>query len=176
MRFALAVFISCAAASGLAAEDLLVPDFSAYAQTAAFKSFVEEQTNAARHVGTIMAMTEFTNSGSVAQKYRVSLGRWVSDYTDRWSPPRHDVAAPSITVGSGSALRLTEMQLQTLVSAIPELPLTNAFPPIDELVIVSFHRGTNWTTHSYDKRRLPKPLGQIYDMRPSRWPRSFTVQ
>jgi hypothetical protein len=175
MRFPLVIFFSCAAASGLAAEDL-APDFSAYPQTAAFKSFVEEQTNATRHVGTIMAMTEFTSSGSEAQKYRVFVGGWVSEYTDRWSPPRHDVAAPSITVGSGSALRFTEKQLATLVAAIPVLPLTNAFPPIDQLVVVSFHRGTNWTTHCYDKRRPPKPLGQIYDLRPSRWPRSFPVQ
>jgi hypothetical protein len=171
MRLLQALLFCCAVAFALATDESLIPDFSAYEQTSVLRSCVKEQTNAAWHVGDVMAMTEFNNAGSAAQKYSVNEAGWES-FPDHWGLP------PELIVGGGwgPLPRLKATQFQTLMSSIRELPLTNALPPIDELLIVSFHRGTNWTTHSYDKRSLPKPMSQIYDIRRRNWIRNFTVR
>ena len=182
MRLLFALLFSWAVGSARASDAASPPDFSRYPQAEAFKAYVQKQTSAVRHLQDkdILAITEFTNAGSVALEYHISAGWWYGERTNRWSLPR-EVAGSSIQVSSGSGPlpRLSEMQRRTLDSAIRELPPTNALPPIDELVIVSFHQGTNWVTHTYDKRNLPIPMRQIYEIRHSRpptWVRSFTVQ
>jgi hypothetical protein len=71
---------------------------------------------------------------------------------------------------------LPEAQLKALLSAIRVLPPTNALPPIDDLVIVSFRQGTNWITRTYNKRNLPKPVERISQIRTNLYGRSFRVQ
>ena len=170
MLLVFALLFSYGLVSARAGDQPTSPDFSRYPQTEAFRFFVKQQTNATRHLQHVFAMTELTNTASVAVMYHVTdRGEQTFD-TDRWP-------IPGIRVGSGwLPPRLSDTELRTLISAIRELPPTNALPPIDELVIVSFHQGTNWITRSFDKRSLPKPMADIYEIKRPKWVRSFTVQ
>ena len=60
--------------------------------------------------------------------------------------------------------QILEANLRTLRSAIGQLPAESKYPPVERLVIVSFHAGTNWITRSYDSDALPEPMRQIYNM------------
>ena len=169
MRLLFALLFSCSVASAVASDRPPTPDFSGYPQTEAFRCYLELQTNAARHLEHLLATTEFWHTGAIAIKYELSdHGRHVHSILE--FPPC--TANPNAYPPS-----LSETQLRMVNSAIRELPPTNTLPPIESLLLVSFRNGTNWITHSYDTRSLPRAIRQIYDIRPRiKWARDFTVQ
>jgi hypothetical protein len=168
MRFIFAIFACLALMSARASDQPTAPNFSSYLQNEGFRSCLDRQTNAARHVHHILAITKFSGAGSVANEYELTDGGVRIDYA--WSFP------PGVAVGNANSSRLSETQLKMLISAIRRLPATNASPPIDDLVLVSFCQGTNWVTCSYDKRSPPEVLVQIREIQRAAWVPNFTVQ
>jgi hypothetical protein len=172
MRLVFILLLSCGLAPALAGDQPTAPDMSSYPQTEAFRRYVNGQTNRAPHVQHLLTISEFSDAGLVAERYEITE-HGAQSYESMTIRPE----GPIFGVGGGPIPpKLTQTQLGAVASAIHELPPTNALPPIDELVLVSFRQGTNWVTHSYDKRSLPKAMSQIYDIRRARWVRNFTVQ
>jgi hypothetical protein len=178
MRFIFAIFACFALASTRAGDRPTAPDFSSYPQVGAFLYFLERQTNVAQHVGHILAVTKFTSFGRnkpaiLGEPYASDVvAYWLSDSGEQsW----HEWGFP---LGAGSQRpypQLSETQLKTVVSAIREFPPTNALPPIEDLVLVSFRQGTNWVTRSCDKRSPPKAMELIGAVQEAAYGRSFTV-
>ena len=171
MRIVFVLLLSCGVASALAGEPSKVPDMSIYPQNAWFRNYVDGQTNGAQHVQHLLVISEFRDAGLWAKRYVLPKdGRQY--YEDVYlSPPDR----PILGGGSQFYVNLDEAGLSAMASAIHELPVTNALPPVDDLVLISLHQGTNWVTHSYDKRALPKAVGQIYVIRRGGFTRNFTV-
>jgi hypothetical protein len=161
MRLLSALLLSCGLASARAGDQAAAPSIPSRSS----------QTNAARHPQLILVITEFHNTDSMAHEYELT-----DDGRQQYSVVSYASNGPNIRTGNGYSPKLTETQLNAMTSAIRELPLTNASPPFDELVLVSFYQGTNWSTSRYDRRGLPKAMSQIYEIRRARWVRSFTVQ
>jgi hypothetical protein len=171
MRLVFVLLLSCGVAPALAGDQPKAPDMSSYPQNASFRNYVDTQTNGAPHVQHLLAISEFSYAGRMAKRYELTE-HGAQGYTSMSINPE----GPNLGSGGGYYWpKLTETELRAVASAIHELPPTNALPPIDDLVLVSFHQGTNWITRSYDKRALPGAIGQIYDIRRARWSQSFTV-
>ena len=178
MRSVFALLFTCAVAAARAGSQPTADDIPFGTPAEALQRFLHAQTNAAEHIGQVLAMTGFggwTNtvwrerqSGRLAHSYTVSKyvllnsGEWYSSSAYR-------------PFGSGAFARLSDAQLKTIISAIRELPATNATLPIEDLVLVGFHQGTNWVTYRYDARNPPEVLKQIDKIRESGWTRNFTV-
>jgi hypothetical protein len=172
MRLLFVLLFSGGLAPALTGDQPTPPDMSSYPQTEAFRRYVDGQTNGAPHVQHLLAISEFSHAGLVADRYELT-----EHGTQLYESMTIRPEGPIFGTGSGPiSPKLTETQLKAVASAIYELTPTNALPPIDELVLVSFRQGTNWITHSYDKRSLPQAMRQIYDIRRRKWVRSFTVQ
>jgi hypothetical protein len=180
MRFIFAIFACFALASTRAGDRPSAPDFSSYPPVGAFLYFLERQTNVAQHVGHILAVTKFTRFTKYEPAipnwepyWSVALVYWLSDSgAQSWDEHGFPLSGGSYRPYP----RLSETQLKTVVSAIRELPPTNALPPIENLVLVSFRQGTNWVTRSYDKRSPPKAMELIGEVQQASWGQSFTVQ
>ena len=172
MRLVFVLLLSCGLAPALAAEQPTAPDMSSYPQTEAFKRYVDGQTNGAPHVQHLLAISEFSDAGLVAKRYELT-GDGAQFYESMTIRPEGPIFG---ICGGPIPSKLTDTQLIAVASALHQLPPTNSLPPIDELVLVSFRLGTDWITHSYDKRRLPKAMRQIYDIRRRQWVRNLTVQ
>src|ERR1035441_3079889 len=166
MRLVFVLLLISGLAAARASDQPTTPDFSRYQQSEGFRSGLDRQTNAARHLHHILAITKFRDAGSVADEYELTDGG-VRIYCT-WSFP------PGAGVGNANSPRLSKTQLKMLLSAIRELPATNALPPIDDLVLVSFRQETSWVTRSYDKRSPPKGIGQIDEIQRASWVRNFT--
>jgi hypothetical protein len=149
------------------ASDGAAPDFSNYPHTQWFTSHVYWQTNALAHLPEkrLLWLTEFPcGDGSAFQSYVAESGReYMGLYTE-------------LATYGGHYRELSTNQLQALRSALRELPSTNASPPIESLVVLSFREGTNWITRTYDTDALPKPMGQIYRIMEIKWQRAFRVK
>ena len=182
MRLLVALLLSCAVASARAERQPTVRDPWNCPPAEAFQLFLHAQTNAAEHVGHVLAMTDFSGftnllwheveSGRVNPTYSVFKYRLSDNGEQSW----YGEGYPVYTGSRHLYPRLSEAQLSAMLSAIRELPPTNAAPPVDQLVLVSFHQGTNWVTYNYDRRCPPKLLDRIYEVYRSYWVRNFTVQ
>jgi hypothetical protein len=167
MRLIFAI-LCCFALAPAWAADPITPDFSGYPQTLAVRTYVASHTNAAWHAGRIFAMTEFIDGGRIGRKYEVNGAGQQAD-------EQCSVPIPQ-TFGYTIHAPLPEAQLKALHSAISELPPTNAMPPINDLLIVSFLQGTNWITRTYDRRSLSKAMEQIFQIRTNLYLGKFMVQ
>jgi hypothetical protein len=154
MRFICAIFLLSVLMTARArASD--TPDFSRYPQTWEFWGLVGCHTNGAAHLGwtNLLRISAFLHRDTVVAAYAVSQdgreidGRMVYNHSFE---------------NSGSK-QLSADGLNSLRSAIRELPSRSELPPIDRLVIVSFSAGTNWITRSYDSQSLPNAMRKIYD-------------
>jgi hypothetical protein len=129
------------------------PDFSRYPQTEAFRFFISLQTNAAAQLSqsNLLAITAFVGSDRVALEYAVTQGG--HETSCRW------VYRQAVQNYQSKQLQIRSMRHLRL--AVCELPSQSELPPIDRLVIVSYH-GTNWITRSYDSKALPQAMRWIY--------------
>ena len=146
--------LACARARG---EDKAAsPDFSKYPQTEAFRSYLDLHTNSTANLRqtNLMVISTFPNGAGFADEYFVSENGWEFDLREVYDWAHQ----------ASHSAQLSETNLVSLRSAIHDLPATNATPPVERLVVVSFHQGTNWITHTYDSDALPKPMRQIYDI------------
>ena len=171
MRLLLALLFSGIVPLAKAGDQPSAPDLSSYPQTDAFLHFVGMHTNAAEHTGHILAVTEFTKfTGSKSEAWVYWLGESGSQHCEHEFFPEF---------GAGSRMLpppAPEAERRKLISAIQELPPTNALPPVENLLLVGVHQGTNWVTHSYDKRSQPKVLGLIRHPWFGPLTRNFTIQ
>lgn len=150
LTFLALLLLACPALAG----DL--PDFSSYPQTAAFHFFLAHQTNGTAQLGqsNLLAITKFIETEKVAVVYGVTQdghendSRWVYEWA----------------MQASHAKRLSDDDLNQLRAAIGKLPARNDTPPIRHLVMVSFQAGTNWVTRTYDGRKLPEAMTQIFGM------------
>ena len=134
----------------------VAPDFSKYPKTESFEYFLGIHTNVIRNFryNRLLVVSAFRNDDRCARQYFVTetgqeyYRREVYDWATQAS--RHEL--------------LSEVDLSSLRSAIRQLPAESVSPPIEQLVIVSFRRGTTWITRSYDFGALPKSMRQIYDI------------
>lgn len=162
-RFFFAALLGGALACAWAGDEATAPEFSRYPQTDPFQVNLQRQTNAAVHTYHILAVCEFGSDVAWASRFEVG------DHG----------AIRRLESGYFQFKIVSETELAAVVAAIPALPRTNTYPPLEHLFLVSFHEGTNWVTHSYDKRTPPKAMASIFELRrrsnPT-WLRSFTVQ
>jgi hypothetical protein len=174
MRLLFALLFSGVVPLAKAGDQPLVPELSGYPQTEAFLHFVGMHTNAAQHAGHVLAVTEFTKvNGTSWEAWVYWLGEsGIQYYTHEYFPEcgagsyRQPFAAP-------------QAGRRKLISAIQELASTNALPAVENLLLVAVRQGTNWVTHSYDKRNQTKVLGLIrenWDFNSLPNVRNFTVQ
>jgi hypothetical protein len=171
MQFLFVFALVTGLVSALAGGQQTAPAAPEDPQTEALRHYMDSQTNAAHNTNLMLVVSEFISTNAAV---RYSL-------TDHWQEHWRTIGFCSggMQIESGNGPfhhKLREQHIQAMESAILELPSTNAVPPFDELVLVSFRQGTNWITRSYDKRSLPKALRQIDDIRRAQWVRSFTVQ
>jgi hypothetical protein len=121
-----------------------VPDFSCYPQVRGFLSCVGLHTNAVwnlQHTN-LLVVSEFYRMDCVGcdvLQYFVSEGGQVLDYHDNGDGTTNEVRRTQLSIADLKKLRL----------ALSELPVTNQYPWLSTLVIVSHRDGTNWITHSY---------------------------
>jgi hypothetical protein len=174
MRLVFVLFLSCGVAPALAGDPSKAPAMSTYPRSALFRNYVDGQMNGTQHVQHLLVISEFGDAGLTAKSYVLPKDGKQYYRTVSLSPPAK-LGPPILEGGSQFTPSLDETELSAMASAIHEMPATNALPPVDDLVLVSFHQGTNWVTHSYDKRALPKVIGQIYVIRQDRFTRNFTV-
>jgi hypothetical protein len=134
----------------LAAQSL--PDFAPYARKAELLHFLSGHTNVTSKTN-LLLMTAFL-SYDAALQYVVSLDGNEVDYAER--PMRGYTAGHSKQI-SGSDLKL-------LSEVIRRFPEYDRSPPIGNLLVVSFLRGTNWVTHSYNWDSPPTPVKQAFEI------------
>ncbi len=133
----------------------VVPDFSSYPQTPAFKDYLLTNTNAALHLGqkNLLVISEFPTAGrGAALEYFVSESGKARSQWDcfDWA------------IQGTQRKQLSETNLASLRAAIRALPAQSVAPPLERLIIVSFREGSNWITRSFDTATLPEPMRQIY--------------
>lgn len=175
MRLLFILVLASGLESALAGEHATAPYALGGPQPEAFGLYVDMQANPNLHTNHILVISEFRHATS-AELYELTKQRQQQQIAVCITPDGYWVGC-----GCGPSPRnLTEPQIRAIESATLRLPPTNALPPINERVLVSFRQGTNWLTHSYDKRSLPQAMHQIYEIKrppPSRgWLRNFTVQ
>jgi hypothetical protein len=154
-RITTAAFILLTVAA-VGAGEATAPDFSSYPQTDSFRHFLSGHTNATWHLQrtNLLALSAFPSGDRFALQYFVAENGQESDYRDvyNWA------------IQASHWKQLSEEDLTNLRSALRELPAASTSPPIERLVIVSFRKGTNWVTRSYDCATLPKAMRQIYEI------------
>jgi hypothetical protein len=132
-----------------------------------FRVQLSWQTKATEHVERILATSEF------GYPFPDTLESYLSAY-------QYEIIGRQemrlISYSPSTSDELSETQLAAVIAAIGELPHTNALPPIEHLLLVSFQQGTNWVTHSYDRRAPPKAMEKIFQVRRVLWERNFTVR
>jgi len=69
----------------------------------------------------------------------------------------------------GTQKQLSEGDLRRLSEAIRRFPPHDRYPPIGNLLVVSFMRGTNWTSHSYNWASPPPPVKEAFDIIGESW-------
>jgi hypothetical protein len=157
-----AVSLESAKASGGAP-----PDFRNYPGSQWFTSHVFWQTNALAHLPEkrLLFLTEFPcGDGSAFQAYVDDAGKeYMGFYT-------------KLAIYAGHRRELSTNQVLELRAALRELPATNASPPLESLIVLSFRQGTNWITRTYDIDDRPKALGRIYEIMEVRWQQQFRVK
>ncbi|MFI5175042.1 MAG: hypothetical protein ACHQKY_09305 [Terriglobia bacterium] len=132
------------------------PDFSGYPQTESFRSYLRSQTDVAWHLQRtdLLAISVFPRGDRFALQYFVTESGQETDYRNVYD----------WAIQAGHQKQLSEGELKILRSVIHDLPTESVSPPIERLVIVSFHEGASWVTRTYDSNALPKPVRQIYDI------------
>jgi hypothetical protein len=58
--------------------------------------------------------------------------------------------------------QLDEPQLESLKMSIKSLPEGAKSPPLADLLIVSYRDGEIWNTHTYDRKKIPVAVKEIY--------------
>jgi len=129
-----------------------LPDFAPYARRAELLEFLRGHTNTAGRTN-LLLMTAFL-SYNTALQYVVTRDGREGDYVER--SMRGCMA--------GHDKQLSGSDLKLLSEAIRRFPDYDRSPPIGNLLVVSFMRGTNWITHSYNWDSPPTPVRQAFDI------------
>ena len=156
MRYIFVILFVLAFESVRADDTVAAPDFSKYPQSVAFRYCLGVHTNAAWNLQrtNLLMITESPEGGRCAVQYFVTEG----------GNERSHANVYEMSNQTSNGRQIPETNLRTLRSAILQLPAESKYPPVERLVIVSFHAGTNWITRSYDYDALPEPMRQIYDI------------
>lgn len=161
MRIALTFFLFITLAVQIASADdkASAPDFSHLAQVEKaerIRAFFNSQTNSA--------------SWYLEHKYILTIVCIIGDdlqnvnYSVKEDGQESDARDVGYAVQDSNWNQLSADKLESLRSAIRELPLTNTAPPLKQLVYVGFRSGTNWLAFSYDRTNLPPAMHKIYDI------------
>ena len=137
-----------------------MPNFSHYQQTRSLQEIIQWQTNAVWQIGqmtNILAISDFDYGND-----RVVSQYFISESGKGWS--WRNVTAWAMQPGKKIKQSLSETELKSLGLAIKEFPSQNSAPPLERLVIVSFKSGTNWVTHTCDRRSMPKAMLNICEI------------
>ena len=129
-----------------------------YPQSVAFVAITRAQLDVPFHQDDLLAITAFFDHGGhgdrAALQYTVTTNgdafdvRHVHDWADQ----------------NARSKRLTKAAMIRLATLLTELPASGTAPPIERLVIISFHVGGSWVTRTYDRRSLPSAMREIYDI------------
>lgn len=154
---AIALFSSgCSPASNAQAEPPPFPDLSAYDSNRLLPYYLGVHTNPqiCLHRWTnILAMTIVHNQANVVSVYYVGEQGQNYSHRNRW-----------YGINGSQSRNLNPGHLVELRTQLNRLPATNATPPINQLVLLSFRSGTNWVTHTYDNVHRPQALQAILDI------------
>jgi hypothetical protein len=139
-----------------------VPDFSKYPKSTAFDYFIEQHRSELFWFGgdddpkipLVIALSHFWTTGNDA--YHSALQYFVTD--DGALRTRRTIYNWAVQSVKNSAL--TKEQLSQLAKAIERLPKTNTYPPIGQLVIVSFRERGIWVTRTC----RPEDVRPIFDV------------
>jgi hypothetical protein len=131
-----------------------LPDFSPYPRTGAFSYFISGHTNPAARTN-LLLMTAFL-SDKVALQYVVRTNGLENDYCE----DRHPMGGCK----AGHQKQLSDADLKRLADAIRKFPSYDRSPPIGNLLVVSFGRGTNWVNYSYRWDSPPVPVREALDI------------
>jgi hypothetical protein len=125
---------------------------ASYPQTDAFKHITAAQLYADDRQDELLAITEFYRNDRAVLLYIVTNNgqeddvRHVYDWADQVEHSK----------------RMSAPDLRRLSAALARLPVALVSPPIDRLVIISFHVGSRWVTRTYDSAALPEAMREIY--------------
>jgi hypothetical protein len=128
-----------------------LPNFAPYGNKGSFSYFVGCHTNAAARTN-LLLMTAFLSYNSALQ-YIVRSDGFEYDYAE---------VTPTGGHKAGRQRRLSTNEVARLSEAIRRFPAYDRVPPIGNLLVVSFMRGTNWTTHSYNWDSPPTPVREAF--------------
>jgi hypothetical protein len=128
------------------------PDFAPYARKLELLVFLRGHTDPAGRTN-LLLMTAFL-SYNTALQYVVTRDGLEADYAER--------TMRGYTAGHTKQLSGSDLNL--LSEAIRRFPDYDRSPPIGNLLVVSFMRGTNWITHSYNWDSPPTPVKQAFDI------------
>jgi len=156
MRYIFIILFVFVFESVRADDKVAAPDFSKYPQSVAFQYCLGVHTNAAWNLQrtNLLMITESPEGGRCAVQYFVTES----------GHERAHANVYDMSNQTSSGRQIPEANLTALRSAIGQLPAESMTPPVERLVIVSFHAGTNWITRSYDTEALPEAMRQIYDI------------
>ena len=160
------------------ADDSAAPDFSKYPQSEGFTHFIQAHrtgdfferriidsrqkpdSDPSAFEPLLFAMSRFWSStGNNAIEYFVTASGYVTNCREYY---HHATQA-------WHENQLTPDQLSNLKDAIKKLPKKNIYPPLDQLIIVSFREGDTWVTrtcHSDDVQAIYAVIGERYETAP----------
>jgi hypothetical protein len=149
-RFGILLLLFQADGSLCAADSKAELDFSGYPPTLGFLRCINLHTNAARNLQhtNFLVITEFYRMDRVGGdmlRYIVTERGQITNYVDDGNG----------NVGDLHSRQVSDVELNNLRAAVGKLPVTNQYPWIDLLVIISNRNGTNWVTHAYRRSRSP---------------------
>ena len=129
-----------------------LPDFAPYPRKAELLCFLSGHTNAAGRTH-LLLMTAVLSYNSALQ-YVVRCDGLEYDYGER----------PNRGCTAGGQKQLSGSDLKRLTEAIRRFPDYDRSPPIGNLLVVSFMRGTNWITHSFNWNSPPTPVREAFEI------------
>jgi hypothetical protein len=131
-------------------------DLSHYPQTRMFKWIIEAHAKGSA----VLVISSLLDAGGSRHNYYVNQsGREEDDILT------NDGGDGSVVSGRGSEEKqFSADDLKNLRSAIKGLPSGDVYPPMEHLVVVSFHDGATWVTRTYDQTKPPDALKRIYDV------------
>ncbi|HJQ34325.1 MAG TPA: hypothetical protein VJ866_19250 [Pyrinomonadaceae bacterium] len=128
--------------------------FAGYPKSAAFDSIVYSHRDFGRKSKDLMLYATWLVDGDprVAYQCFASLKGDILTYRDvfNWA------------LQASHRAQLDEPQLESLKNSIKALPEGAKHPPLADLLIVSFRDGETWETRTYDRKKLPDAVKDIY--------------
>lgn len=109
--------------------------------------------NAAPETNLLVITSYLRPKDSTYLRYYVKTSGRCLDYRDT-----------GYAIQASNRKQLEAQELQALQGAFRQVPDGCVYPPYERLLIMSYRDGTNWTTRTFDRARLPLAFGKIYEV------------